>query len=466
MSGKDRRIISALVVGCGNRGEVYASYALHHPDRFAIVGIAEPKEHLRTKFLQRHKDTIETANVFEDWRDIFKGSNKKISDCVIIALPDRLHKDAALAFLDNGYHVLMEKPMATTLQDCRDIALCSERNPHLINAVCHVLRYHKACLKLKELIDSGVIGKVVNINHTEPVGFWHFAHSFVRGNWRNEEVSCFSLLAKCCHDIDLLVYWMGDSKKCISVSSFGSLVHFTKENKPHNATDNCFTCPVERQCCYSAKRLYVDRKITPSSWPWSVVLDTDALKLKDQFEDIEDILKNGKVEAKAALVQRCLENESSSYGRCVYSCDNDVCDNQVVVMNFDDGSTATLTMIAFSSDVCTRKTRIYGTKGELEWDDASPNKVIIHRDFLTRKVHEIPIENPAVGGNNETIRLSGHGGSDYLLIDKFVESIANSEKALILTDIKESFKSHAIVFAAEMSRLQKKTIEIGNQFSL
>lgn len=185
--------------------------------------------------------------------------------------------------------MLLEKPMAVTLDQCLQITEACRLQAQQINAVCHVLRYFSPCIKIKELIDSGIIGDVVNINHTEPVGFEHFAHSFVRGNWHNEEASSFSLLAKCCHDIDLIVYWMGEKKKVEKVSSFGSLSHFRKENAPEKSTDKCFDCPVERECCYSAKKIYLETFTDPNRWPISVVLGAEIknLNCQESTADIE-----------------------------------------------------------------------------------------------------------------------------------------------------------------------------------
>lgn len=219
----DTRCASLIIVGCGNRGEVYASYALKYPERAKVIGIADPRSHARKKFLETYESTLDLQFVFSDWQDFIK-LGRKIADSVVITLPDKIHKQAAIEFTKLGYHMLVEKPMATLLDDCREIALSCRQQPTQVNAVCHVMRYYGPCIKIKQIIESGLIGDVVNINHTEPVGYWHFAHSFVRGNWHKESDSSFSLLAKSCHDVDLLVYWMG--KQCTKVSSFGSLHHF------------------------------------------------------------------------------------------------------------------------------------------------------------------------------------------------------------------------------------------------
>ncbi len=296
------------------------------------------------------------------------------------------------------------------------------------------------------------------------IGFWHFAHSFTRGNWRKEDESAFSLLAKCCHDIDLIVYWMSSKKKCTKVSSFGSLYHFRKENAPKNSSDNCFDCESEAECCYSAKKIYLNPLLNHGKWPCSVVLNSELQNIiENESIDIEDLLSKNDLE-KRDLVEKCLSHNKTKYGRCVYRMDNDVCDNQVVNMEFDDKSTATLTMIGPSRDVCQRKTKIYGTKGEIEWDDAKSSNEIVHYDFLTRKNSTIDCQNATPKQRENSItdlgNLSGHGGSDYWLMDAFVEAILRNDKSLVLTDVEDSFRSHLIVFAAEYSRLNGKIVVI------
>uniref|UniRef100_UPI00358F8EE2 uncharacterized oxidoreductase SP_1686-like isoform X3 n=1 Tax=Myxine glutinosa TaxID=7769 RepID=UPI00358F8EE2 len=254
-----------------------------------------------------------------------------------------MHKEPAIAFASKGYHILLEKPMAVTEKDCKEV-IAATKQAGVMLCVCHVLRYSPATIKIKELLNAGAIGDVVHIQHLEPVGFEHFAHSFVRGNWRNEKESAFSLLCKSCHDIDLINYWM-DDKRCLKVSSFGSLSHFTKDDKPAGASDRCLDCMVEESCPYSAKKIYLEpaqRGVT--GWPLSVICPDSQVTVGA----ITEALRSG------------------PYGRCVYQCDNDVVTNQVVNMEFEEGATAALTMIAFSQKVCVRKTTIYGTKDEAD----------------------------------------------------------------------------------------------------
>ncbi|XP_059808079.1 putative 4,5-dihydroxyphthalate dehydrogenase isoform X2 [Hypanus sabinus] len=243
--------VKVLIIGAGNRGQIYSSFAKDFPERMKVVGVADCRQVARRNLQMKY--SVADYNVFDDWRGA--ASQEKFADAVIIATPDRQHKEPAVAFAEKGYHILLEKPMAVTVDDCKDIiAACKKHNVML--AVCHVLRYSPAILKIKELLSQGVIGEVVHIQHLEPVGFYHFAHSFVRGNWRNEQESTFSLMAKSCHDIDIINSLI--EKRCIKVSSFGSLSHFTKENKPQGAASRCLNCAVEQNCPYSAKKLYLE----------------------------------------------------------------------------------------------------------------------------------------------------------------------------------------------------------------
>ena len=235
-----------------------------------------------------------------------------------------------------------------------------------------------------------------------------------------------------------------------------------------NSGENCFDCATESDCVYSAKKIY--KKSSVENWPAKIVLQSEIQNVlgSNKEEDIENILLSKSREEKEKLLDECLQHSNSNYGRCVYKMDNDVCDNQIVNMQFSDHSTATLTMIAFSKDLCTRKTLIYGTKGQLEWDDARNSMEILHYDFMSKKLTSIDasdakpslrIETDCVE-NNEHIKLKGHGGSDFWLMHSFIEAILNNDKSLVLTDVEDSFKSHLIVFAAEFSRVNNKIVDI------
>ncbi|CAI5647084.1 unnamed protein product [Oreochromis niloticus] len=406
-AGKMTAPVLVIVVGGGCRGEIYSQYASIHPQRMKVVAVADPRKFARSKLQKQHK--IEEENVFED----------------------RLHKEPAVAFAKKGYHVLLEKPMATTAEDCTAIVEACIQSGVMLS-VGHVLRYDPVIHKIKELIDAGVIGDVIHIQHLEPVGFYHFAHSFVRGNWRNEAESSFALLAKSCHDIDLIHHWAG-GRRCVKVSSFGSVSHFNKENKPAGAADRCLNCSVEKDCPYSACKIYLDSvKKGHTGWPVSVICPNS---LPD-IESVTEALKTG------------------PYGRCVYECDNDVCSNQVVNMEFEGGVTAAFSMVAFTEEICKRKTTIHGSKGELSYNGHE-----IHVfNFLTQKStkHTADYNTPRQFG------MSGHGGADYCLIHAFISAVANNDPSLIRSGPEETLQSHLLVFEAERSRLESRVLHCGD----
>ncbi|XP_034001407.1 uncharacterized protein zgc:154075 isoform X2 [Trematomus bernacchii] len=420
--------VRLIVVGAGCRGEIYSSFGSIHPERLKVVGVADPRKFARTKLQQQHN--VVDENIFEDWHTMVE--REKFADAVAICTPDRLHKEPAVAFAKKGYHVLLEKPMATTAEDCTAIVeACTQSGVML--SVGHVLRYDPVIHNIKELIDAGAIGDVMHIQHLEPVGFWHFAHSFVRGNWRNEEESSFALLAKSCHDIDLIHHWAG-ARRCLKVTSFGSVSHFGKKDKPAGAGNRCLDCSIEADCPYSARKIYMDRvKQGNTGWPVSVICPNSS-------PDIESVTE--------AL-------ETGPYGRCVYECDNDVCSNQVVNMEFEGGLTAAFSMVAFTEEICKRKTTIYGSKGELSCDG---HEVRVF-DFLTQRSTK---RSPLSGAPRRFMSMSGHGGADYYLMDAFVSAVANNDPSLIRSGPEETLLSHLLVFEAERSRLEGRVVYCGD----
>ncbi|EDQ88953.1 uncharacterized protein MONBRDRAFT_32534 [Monosiga brevicollis MX1] len=340
--------VTAVIVGAGHRGQGYGQYALEHPDLFQIVGVAEPTEVRRQRVVQNHD--VPEAHTFESWEAA--AAVPKFADVAMITTQDQMHKAPAVAFAKLGYHILLEKPMAVTAADCRAIAEACEANGVML-CVCHVLRYSPVNQRLRQLVADGTIGALKNISHTEPVGYFHFAHSFVRGNWRREDESSFALMAKCVHDVDLIRWWFGGIK-CTGVSSFGSLSEFHSKRKPAQAAARCLDCPLQDSCTYSAKRIYMEK-----GWFASHITDN----ARDPHE-VEKAVREG------------------PYGRCVWQCDNDVADNQVVSFQFEGGETATLSMIAFTEKLCQRETTFYGTEGQLRCYDSS---TIEHFDFGTQQ---------------------------------------------------------------------------------
>ena len=411
--------VELIVAGAGDRGFVYASYAKVHPKRAKIVGVAEPRDFYREKMATEYN--IPKENVFTDWKDMAK--QKKFADAVIIATQDTMHRDPAIAFAKKKYHILLEKPMAPDEKSCRAITKEVQSN-NVIFALGHVLRYTRYTQRLKTILDSGLIGEVISIQRLEPVGYWHQAHSFVRGNWRNEKESSFMLLAKSCHDLDWIRYIIG--KKCTAVSSFGSLTHFRRENKPENAGDKCLECDYEPKCPYSAKRFYVRLfEHGKTGWPVSTITS--------------EMTKGGIIR----------ELRLGPYGRCVYECDNDVVDHQVVNMEFEGGETASFTMTAFTR-ARQRETRIFGTRGEIY---GNGTKIQIHQ-FLSGKTVIVDTSGDVPKS------LSDHGGGDYALMDAFVSAVAHNDSSLILSGPEETLETHLMTFAAEKSRNEGKVVKL------
>ncbi|CAM9778728.1 unnamed protein product [Choristocarpus tenellus] len=416
--------ITYIVIGAGSRGTIYASYALAHREDAKVVGVAEPREEARNRLVKEHGITPE--NTFNDWRDV--ASVPRMADAAVIATQDGMHTDPVVALAEKGYHLLLEKPMAPTAAECQRI-VDSVKSSGVMLAIAHVLLYTRYTQTIKQILDSGRIGDVVSIQRLEPVGYWHQAHSFVRGNWRKESEATFMLMAKCCHDIDWIRYIMG--QKCERVSSFGGLKHFRKAEKPAKAGDamRCTDCAYESECPYSAKKQYINAiKQGYTGWP------VDVITFNTTEEGVMEALSTG------------------PYGRCVFECDNDVVDNQVVSMAFAGGRTASLTMTAFTEGGSSghRRTSIFGTRGELRGDGCK----LWVTDFLTDKTEVIDTESSAGS------ILGGHGGGDDALMYSFVKAIASNDRSVLLSGPDETLESHLMVFAAEQARLANQVVNL------
>jgi predicted dehydrogenase len=419
------RPVRLIVVGAGSRGKVYSTYALEHPERAKVVAVCDILKYRREFLAQKHN--VPADCVFTNWEDC--AAREKFADAVIIATPDACHAEPAIAFSNKGYNLLVEKPMAVSEEDCVRMTKAVMDN-NVIMAVGHVMRYTPYTQRIKQIVDNGLLGDIVSIQHLEPVGYWHAAHSYVRGNWRKEEESTFMLMAKSCHDVDWLRYIMG--KKCLRVSSFGSQSHFNKSKKPKEVGDvkRCMDCSAQDTCPYSATTVYLrpaERGF--KDWPLSVVA-TDG---EPDVENITEALKTG------------------PYGRCVYECDNDVVDNQVVNLEFEGGRTSSFSMVSFSQDICVRKTRIFGSHGQLECDGTN----IIFHDFRGQGRTETIVCDPI-----PPTRMTGHSGADYYLMRNFVQAVAKKNSSLVLSGPLETLESHLIVFQAEKSRKEGKVYDI------
>lgn len=412
--------LTAVVLGYGMRGSTYAKYAVKNPDQLEIVAVAEPVENKRKNAQKLHN--IADDKAFTDWKQV--AEQPKMADFAIIAMQDNMHYEPALKCIEKGYNLLLEKPMATTAKECKEISEAAEKKGVKV-IVCHVLRFTQFFCSLKDIIDSGRIGEIMSVVHMENVGNVHQSHSFVRGNWRNKEESTPMILQKSCHDTDILQWLIG--KKCKKVQSFGSLTHFNKDNRPEGAPDYCIEgCPKADECLYNAVKLYYDDK--DNLWFRSVC--TDMVEPTD--EDVLEAIKHG------------------PYGRCVYACDNNVVDHQVVNMEFEGGCTVSFTMNAFNKGG--RFIRIFGTKGEIE---ASIDSGIINLfDFTTREHSKIDVTNT---GNSIT---DGHGGGDTGIMVDLVKYFNGEAPSKSICSINTSYMNHLIAFAAEDSRLDNSVIDL------
>lgn len=405
--------VNVALIGAGQRGkDVYGQFAKQFQTPLEFVAVVEPNPIKRSQFKEAHN--IPTACAFENWNDLF-AANLDLH-AVIIASPDDTHYEPAKAALNAGLHVLLEKPMSNDAFECYDLGNRAKEKG-LTFMICHVLRYTPFFGQIKTLIDEGAIGNLMSIQHNENIGYFHMAHSFVRGNWRNSKESSPIILAKSCHDMDILHYLTGS--RCSAISSFGSLSHFNKENAPKNADTRCCNCAVESTCVYSAYKQYLPNI---GKWPTTVI---------SEFQTKKAVL--------SAI-------ENGPYGRCVYACDNDVCDHQVTNMRFENGVTATFNLSAFTEKVH-RTIKIMGTKGEIKANDLK-NEISLH----LFGENSFKVFHPQVVSG-------GHGGGDHQMMFDFINLIQNGT-GQALTSAAASVHSHLMSFAAEQSRLEGKTISL------
>lgn len=402
------RPVRVAVAGAGNRGRTYADWVRAHPERAELVAVADPSPAARA--------AVGAPREFDDWRALAAAGVE--ADAVVVATQDRDHVDPVLAFAEAGYAVLAEKPLAPTEEETRRIVEGVERAGVLF-AVCHVMRYMPYTDLVKEVVDSGVLGELVSLDHLEPVGWWHYAHSYVRGPWRSEKLSSPMLLAKSCHDLDWIAYVTG--ARIEQVTGFGGLKHFRPENAPAGAGERCTDCAAEADCPYSAPKLYLP-VLREKGAVWPVTHVTGSADPTDE----------------AGLVEAL---RTGPYGVCVYRADNDVVDHQVLAMRLSGGITATFQMVAFTEQTH-RQTRVFGSHGWLRGDGES----VTVQDFRTG---ETTVRSVSAAGSNAA---DGHGGGDAGLMDAFVRAVATGESGVLRSGTAASLGSHLAAFAAERAR--------------
>ncbi len=456
--------IQAVLIGAGQRGmEAYGLYALQHPEELNFIAVAEPNPNRRTKFSTQHNITKEMQ--FESWEKLLE--HPCLGQAAVICTQDQMHTEPTLAALKAGYHILLEKPIAPTQWECQLLVDMAEKAGRQLH-ICHVLRYTEHFRQLKEVINSGVLGKIVNVSHRENVAWWHMAHSYVRGNWRNNAESAPMILAKCCHDLDILIWLLEDRAE--TLSSVGNLQYYRPENAPPGATKRCLDgCPIAAECRYYAPFIYIEH--TPlfyavtdteqgfTRWATRTYLKNPGLiRFLSRFiPDLKMLSEYRGWPSSSVSLDPTPENllkalKEGPYGRCVYHCDNDVVDHQVVSMAFEQGTSVTLTMHGHSH-LEGRMTRIEASNATLtsvfsfggSWIEVNEH----HSDRRTRY-------------NTTTSATSGHGGGDYYLMAGFLKALREDDPGVALTTARTSLESHLMAFAAEEARLRNKTVRMAD----
>lgn len=407
--------VTSVLIGAGLRGGyVYSRYALEHPNELKVVAVAEPDQIRREAFAFRHN--IPKDMQFKSYEELL--SRERMADCAMICTQDRMHAEPVIRAMEKGYHVLCEKPMSPEKDEILKMGEFSRKYNRILS-VCHVLRYSPFFTSVKSLLEEGRIGQLMSIQHIEEVGYWHQAHSFVRGNWRNAKESSPMILQKCCHDMDILL-WLSGSH-CKTISSCGGLTYFKEQNAPSEAPGYCMDgCDHRDDCPFYAPKFYLEHPKAEEDGLIYAVTD---------MTDTDSILR--------AL-------RRGPYGRCVFHCDNTVVDHQSVEIEFENEVTASFLMTAFTNR-CARRIRLMGTKGELSGDMEAGTIELI--DFVSNSLEVIQLHTSA----------KGHSGSDMSMMRDFVKMIGEGKSGK--TDASMSVESHLMALAAEDARVNKVTVD-------
>ena len=406
------------LIGAGQRGMIYAEDA-YYKKNVEIIAVVEPHEGRRA--IAAEKFCIAEEYCFSCVADFF--TKGKICDAVILATMDKDHFDHAMSALDCGYDILLEKPISPDPKECIEIEEKANALGRSIT-VCHVLRYTNFFSTIKEILDSGDLGRIIAIKHSENIGNFHMAHSFVRGNWRNDQLTSPIIMQKSCHDLDILLWLTGSH--CKKVAAFGSLTYFKETNAPAGSAHRCLECPVAESCRFDARKAYLP---TLGSWP------TEVVTLEQTEEALLEALK------------------TSPYGRCVYRCDNNVCDHMSIIMEFENDITATFSLTAQTS-ACHRNIHIMCEHGEIVADDGARQ--------ITVTKH---VASQADTFDQKTIHIrtgaSGHGGGDAGIMEDFTTSLSASSPET-KSSISHSVESHLMACAIEQSRLSGKVVDLAD----
>lgn len=406
------KIINVAVIGCGNRGQCYTELILNKPEKFKITAICDTSktqlENMKSLYNFECKEFLDEEEFFKEKR----------ADLLIISTPDRVHVKQAVKAMYLGYDLLLEKPISDSREEL-DSLLKAQKETGKSVMVCHVLRYGAGYRKCKEVLDSGVLGKLYSIDSTERVVYWHWAQAYVRGIWASLEKSHPAILAKCSHDLDLLQYY-ADSE-CDTLSSIGELGFFKRENAPEDSTERCYNCPHIDTCPYSAKRIYIDAWINQGRprfmWPFYRACTTDPITEEGLYEGIK----------------------TGDFGRCAYKCPVDMVDHQFIQMKFKNGVKASHKMV-FGA-IHGRRIVFYCTMGEMIFDERDDSITVMP---FGKEPEVINIKSIIEGGH-------AHGGGDSKLVDELYGMLTYENE--MVTSLNKSVECHLMGIAADESRV-------------
>ena len=427
-----KKCIKVAIFGCGNRGNFYGSYAKEKPNYMKVVQVVDSNktalEYAKNYYGLNDEDCFLS---FEEW---LKAPKK--ADAILNCFMDKYHIETTMPLFKMGYDVLLEKPICNNPEEL--IALMDESKKYNKTLmVCHVLRYTPFYSRIKKIIDSKELGDIVTIEMAEHVYLPHMMSSYVRGKWRSEsECGSPMIMAKCCHDTDLMCFFNSDAKP-VYVTCFGERTQFVPSRKPKDATDKCLTCPHMKTCQYSCY-WYLENKAQDP------IVFNNAVEGKRWDEvTIEDKKK--------------VFMESDSLGKCAFDGPQDLVDHQTTAVDFSNGVTATLTMVGGASYPC-RTIHIILTKGEL------------YGMFESNKLHVMKYDMTKFSRTTKTLYLGnvgiGHGGGDMRLIADFIEYLRTGKKSISQTRIENSIDGHLLGIGADLSDKTRKTVKITDDRNL
>ena len=425
--------ITAVIVGAGHRALLYASYAEHHPDELRIVGVADPIAH-RRELVARTYD-LSPDRCFESARAL--AAKPRFADVVINGTMDHQHVATSLPLLASGYDMLLEKPFATSEEEMWTLVDAVRTHGRTV-MICHVLRYAPFYAAIRRKVMDGAIGDILNIQTVEHVSYHHMAVAFVRGKWaKASETHSSMLMAKCCHDLDLIT-WMKSGIRPTVVSSFGSNFQFRPERAPEGAGTRCLVdCEIEPDCSYSARKHYIDR---PDRWRFYVWASLEHLESPTIEQKIESL------------------KTDNPFGRCVWRCDPEVVDHQSVAIEFEDGATATHSMIGGTAKP-SRSIHLVGTLGEIQGCFEDNRFVIRHID--PRPGHEYAETEVDLALDREMQGdFGGHGGGDMRLVADFLRVIRGEAPSISVTTLEDSIAGHWIGFSADRAMENYRVVQL------